>query len=316
MIIFLYGKNDYNLKQKLSEFKKKFIKDVDPLEENINYINGETCNLSNLHTVIGTSSLFTNKKLIIIKNILANKSETVRFEFYNYLKNLKKTDDIIIFSDSTLPPQYKKNKLFKLLRKQQFVQEFVPLNDTSTKEFIKKFVSEKKGKISTTAINKLQILLKEDLWQISNNLNILINLRKDEEITISDVDNFIIGETSENIFALIDAISNKNTKLALKLFEQELEAGQSENLLFHMVIRQFKILLQISKELENKSTTKQIASKLKIHPYVAQKGSAQAKNFSTSKLKNIFSYLLDLDYQIKNSLTRPTIALELLIAKI
>src|SRR3989339_832001 len=124
------------------------------------------------------------------------------------------------------------------------------------------------------------------------------------------------GNFNENIFALTDAISQKNKALALSLFEQELEGGTADTYLVHMITRQIKILLQIKEALEQGLTPRKIINKLKFHPFVVQKTSVQAKNFTLAKLKNILSLLVYIDQKIKTGKVDAKTGLELLIVKI
>ncbi|MCK5416742.1 DNA polymerase III subunit delta [Candidatus Parcubacteria bacterium] len=316
MIIFLYGEDTFRSKQKLNEFKDKFIQEIDPTNKNINFINGETCTIDKITNTTGTISLFSQKKMVIIENIFSNKSKTILDLTFDFFKSKEETDDIIVFIDDTTGTKLKKNKLFNFLDKLKFTQNFKYLNNTAIINFIKNTINKKSGKISNQAIIKLANLSGNDLWQINNNINILVNFKKNDEITEADIDKFVKGEATENIFALIDAICIKNKKLALELFENELEAGQAEGYLFYMINRQFKILLQIKLELEQNKTAKEITSKLKLHPFVVQKSSAQAKNFNLQKLKNILSYLIKLDSEIKTGKINTKTALELLIVKL
>lgn len=316
MIIFLYGQNTFGSRQKLTELKEKYLKEVDASGNSVSFINGETCNIGDIHQVTSTATLFSEKKMLIIENIFANQSKTLTIEVLPYITKLNNSEDVIIFIDNTNSDQLKTNKLFKTLLKQKFVQEFKNLNSTEIIGFVKNYVKNNNSNIDEAAARKMQLLLDNNLWDISNNLDKLLAYKNGDKITLEDVDKNVKGKVTDNIFSLIDAISLKNKKQALTLFEQELEAGQTESYLFHMILRQFKILLQVKKELDEGRTAKQIANKLKLHPFVAQKSSTQAANFDLSRLKNIFNYLLKLDSDIKTNKTTPTVALELLIGKL
>jgi DNA polymerase III delta subunit len=74
-----------------------------------------------------------------------------------------------------------------------------------------------------------------------------------------------------------------------------------------MIIRQFRILLLISG-----GTT---ATDAGVHPYVFQKASAQARNFSKPQLKKIYSELMDLEVEFKNGPKNPELLLDMFIAK-
>ncbi len=66
-----------------------------------------------------------------------------------------------------------------------------------------------------------------------------------------------------------------------------------------MLIRQFKILLQIRDALDANMNPSDMATRLKIHPYVAKKGAMQARNFSSAALKDYLNRLVYLDFSNK-----------------
>ena len=128
-----------------------------------------------------------------------------------------------------------------------------------------------------------------------------------------------LGTTKEQLlFKLVDALGNKNKKLALKLISDQLNLQANELYLLSMLIRQFKILLQI-KDLQQTNpqiNQSQLASTLKLHPFVTSKGINQAKNFSLEKLKEIYQLLVETDIKIKTSASKPKLLFDLLIAQI
>jgi len=113
---------------------------------------------------------------------------------------------------------------------------------------------------------------------------------------------------------LTDALSNKNKAMAVKLFKEQLDAGLADQYLLFMVTRQFKILLRIKQAMEVGQNSRQIITDLKIHPFAAQKGMAQARNFSLNVLKEIFKKLIKIDYKIKSGQGEARVMLGELIA--
>ena len=162
-----------------------------------------------------------------------------------------------------------------------------------------------------------------DLWQLHNEIDKLVNFKKaqllpESEAVINeeDVESLSRGNVDANIFALTDAIGNKNKALAIKLLEQEIEAGVAEQYLLTMVVRQFKILLQVKEAIETGMSPRKMTSQLHLHPYVVQKCSTQVRSFSMPLLKNIFSSLLEIDKAIKSGQGDFKSALDLMIVRI
>ncbi|MCK4540526.1 DNA polymerase III subunit delta [Candidatus Parcubacteria bacterium] len=324
MIIFLYGEDTYRSRQKLNELKLKFIKDIDKRGDNIKLINTESAGLDEINEAFSASSLFVSKQMVIIENIL--KSKKMQKPLLEILEK-KETNNIIIFYDEHSGEKLGANKFFKFLSKQKFVQQFKKLSNTETANWIKKTTEKRGGKISLRASGTLAGLVGSDLWQISNEIDKLISYKKAQapelienagqaEINDKDITEMVRGKFDENIFALTDAISQKNKALSLNLLEKELENGLAEPYLMHMLIRQFRILLQVRAAMDLGHTSRKAASELKLHPFVAQKSFTQAKNFSIESLKIIFSRLIKMDRQLKTGQGDFKTDLALMIASI
>lgn len=310
MIIFLYGADSYRSRQKLNELKNKFINEVDPAAQSLVVLDGRTITLKELSEKINTGSLFVKRRMIIIEDIFNNKVDKALGDIENFLSKqnaVKNSDEenIIIFKDGDLDNKNAKlkkeaKKLLVYLLKQKYVQEFKTLSDAQLADFIKDESTKLERKINATAINSLIINTSSDLWRIASELHKLaLAISKGEEITAKLVKENVVGTYDENIFALTDAISVRNKKLTIRLMEEQYLAGLNEDYILVMLIRQFKILLSIkSAVLANFSAT-QIASDLKIHPYVVKKSLTQINLFTLNDLKTRLNELISLDFANK-----------------
>lgn len=350
MIFFLYGEDTFRSRQKVKEFKDRFLREVDKTGNSLTIINGGTADLGEITEAVEASSLLTRKRMAVIEEIFSNKDQNIFKQLTKYLEQRKekKDDNIIIFWDYRIKIKKSKDKkerifkidsagkekplskeqkeLFNILAKQKHAQYFELLNNVAVAKWAKKEVENRGGKMSSRAIEILVSLVGADLWQIDNEINKLINFKLASQpkltkagivqIEEEDVLSLVRGNFDENIFALTDAISNKNKALAAKLLEEEIESGADETYILSMVIRQFKILLGIRQALDENQSSRKIINLLKIHPFVAQKGMVQARRFNLITLKNIFNQLVRLDYNMKSGKADIKTMLDLLIAKI
>lgn len=332
MIIFLYGEDTFQSREKLKKIKKKFIRDVDPDGNSLLTIDGETATMERINEAVAAPSLFSKRRLIVIERIFNNKDTSLQNVVEDYFasrtKGKDKADDnIIVFWDELSKEKLSKKKLYKFLVSKRFAQEFRPLSNTEASAWLIQEAKKRKSIIRREAAVRLTSFFGNDLWLLSNELNKLIAFKRGQTpgliedaptaaIDAADVDSLSRGSIDENIFALTDAISVRNKPLAIELFENELAAGVTESYLIVMITRQFRILLQIKEAIAQGLTPRKIMSQLKLHPFVVQKSSTQAKNFSEDLLKQVFSNLLKIDSQMKTGQVNAKVALNLLIAKL
>lgn len=324
MIIFLYGEDTFRSRLKLREFKDKFIREVNPSGDSIVVVNGEVTNLAKISDATNASSLFSRKRMVVVENIFKNKSKIVQDEIAEYFRKQKSDqENIIIFWDEHSGEKMGKSKLFNFLSKpneksplKKFVQTYPALSNIEILNWTKKEIAERGGMISQKALYDLTGSVGNDLWTINNEIDKLISYKNGEEINEADVREMVKGKISENIFALTDAIGAKNKGLALELIAQEIEAGAAESYLLFMILRQFKIMLQVRTGMDQNLSPKDIASELRIHPFVVQKSSGQVRNFSSEILKRIITKLIEIDYEVKTGKIDLLTGLDLLMVKI
>lgn len=303
MIICLYGADSFRSRRFLQELKNKFVKDVDPNSHSFSVVDGSTATLGSISEQINTGSLFVKKRLVVIENIFKNKSEKIFSELAPYLEKIAKSDEnILIFRDEDIEGKAMKapaKKLLAFFKLQPYTQEFKTLLPAQLASFIKKEAALYDKDISAPAASLLIDLTGGDLWQISAEVKKL-SFRNDKKMISSEmIKEMVPGSYDENIFGLTDAISAKNRKTAISLLEEQYAAGLSDEYLLTMLIRQFKILLQIREALDANMNPADIANHLKVHPYVAKKGAVQARNFSAPILKDYLNRLIYLDFSNK-----------------
>jgi len=320
MIIFLYGPDSFRARRFLKEMKEKFIREVDANENSLDILDGQNVDLKLITEKINTGSLFAQKRMLIIENLFNNKKVSIFKELTSYLPKLENRDDlIIIFKDSEIADKNlntESKKLFIFLKKRKFSQEFKNLTPAGLNNFIKKEAESYNKKISQEVANKLIQQTNGDLWTVAQNIKKAALSSDKELIDLNTISLYLTDKFTENIFALTDAISNKNRALAVKILEEQYAAGISEEYLIVMLARQFKILLRIKEALVAQSSPDKIASTLKLHPFVVKKGLSQIKNFSMTQLKDYFNKIIEFDKKNKSGQGDTKTELLLLIADI
>jgi len=326
MIIFLYGDDTFRSRRKLNEMKDRFVREVDKTGGGLTVIDGSKADMKEINEAAAPSSLFSQKRMVVIENIFAQKSKTLMDELDVYLKQIKNQDNIIIFWDQISGEKMGKNKLFSTLAKEKFVQCFKSLSNTEATNWARSEIHARGAKITQQSAFLLTSLFGSDLWQLNNEINKLINYKraknqdlglKEPEIIIenADIEELSRGNVDENIFALTDAISNKNKPKALELLEKEISAGVTDVYLLAMIVRQIKILMQVRQALDHGHSSRKIVSELKLHPFVVQKSMGQVRNFNFPILKNMLKELINSDMKLKTGQGDLKSELSLMIAR-
>ncbi|HPT08170.1 MAG TPA: DNA polymerase III subunit delta [bacterium] len=337
MIIFFYGENDFKIKQKLKELEDKFIKEVDLSGQNIFRLDGEKIKLEDFSAKLSSNSLFCQKRMIIINDLIKNKQKNILKELLDYLQKNKidKSNDIFIFiekniksknnkdllkltSEQEAPLNIEEKKFYNFLSSQKYAQEIKNFNSLELSNFIKQEITSYNLKIDARDIQLLIALVGNNPWTLSNEIKKLAYYKPSsslpEKIQKNDIEKVVTGIFTENIFSFTDAISTRNTKLALKILEEQYLSGLNPDYILSMLLRQFKILLQIRELLDTNYNSQKIISSLKLHPFIINKGINQAKNFEKNTIKRFLNNLIEIENLNRKSQINLKVYLGLLIA--
>lgn len=327
MVLFLYGEDSYRSRQKLKIIEEKF-KATDKSRVNFIRIDGEKNLWKNIEKEILSPPFLHDKKLVVVENFLKKRGQKFD-EASAFLKGERvSAGTVVVFWEDSKPDE--RTAIFKFLAKPSQAERFNFLDAPKLRKWIMGAAAEKNLKIDAGAVEELARLIGPDLWQATSELDKLaayVSGRKEKDNIVSpqDIALFVKGKFDENIFSLTDALGSKNKKLVFKILNEQIEAGLGEGYIFAMLVRQFRILLQI-KELvavhfpflsaSDPGIKQKISLELGLHPYVIQKTLYQIKNFSLPELKKIYGQLLALDMKMKRGNFNPRAFLELFIAEV
>ncbi len=300
MIFFFYGEDSFRAQQKIKNIRDKFKAKVGGDGYNIDYLDGNLLTIADFFKSVKSCGFLVTKKLIIIRDIFDNKKlKNIQDEIIKFLKTQKDDpeENYLIFWQTGKTDA--RSKLYKALKKFKFTEEFNVLSTPKLISWLKKEVANHKKSITEEALNLLLICVGNNLWQLHQEINKLVNFCK-KEIKVEDVKKLVHAKTDNNIFNLVDAIGNKNKKLALNLIEKQLDNGVAIQYIITMIVRQFRLILKIKSFSENKITQDwAIAQTLKLPNFVAKKILIQSNLFTLIELKKIYQQLLLIDEKIK-----------------
>ncbi|MDD3284265.1 MAG: DNA polymerase III subunit delta [Patescibacteria group bacterium] len=308
MLFFLYGDDSYRSSEKLNQIKDKFIREVDSHGYNIVTLD-DGITVENFTKEFSQAGFFVSKKLIIIKyllkqNITKQLSEVVQ-EYID--KSYNDEGNIIIFYEDNLPHSIKQSlsgeklKIWKKLTQSEFSIEFKKLPDQKVIEWIRNKFLENGKHIDKNLANKILSLVGNDLWLISSEIEKISNHSKSDSVVEDDITDIICASIDDNIFLLCEKLANKKTKEAIDLLGGQMELGINPYYLLTMIVRQYRILIQVRSAIDEKVSINNLPKYLSLHPFVIKKSIDLVNKYSFEELKNIYNKLLNLDRQMKSS---------------
>jgi len=311
MIYFLYGPDNFRSRKKLNEIIEEY-KKVHKSGLNLIYIDAKDADYKGFYSNFKITSMFAEKKLIVLKNIFLAKGGSAKFqeEFLENLKSIEELKDIIIIYEGDAVDA--RTKFFKELKKKVKCQEFDVLQPVMISKLIFSEFEAKGVKINADATALLLSFAGNNLWRLSNEINKISNYKKNGVVTKEDVELLVRPNIENDIFKTIDALASKNKKEALTLLHKHLDNGDNSLYLLSMIAYQFRNLLAVKELIEKRRSL----SGSGLHPFVVKKISYLCGSFTLAQLKNIYQKIFEIDADIKTGKIDAELALDLLVSQI
>ncbi len=296
---------------------EKMINDNKIDDFNISKYNLEETLLKDIIEDANTTSLFSDKKLIIVDNsyiFIRTTKKVIEQDtdlLMEYLNNAN-PDTIIVFIINNDKLDSVK-KICKLMKEKGSIKEFN--TPTNINNYVFKLFDD--YKIDNNNINLLT-------KRVGNNLNILkeeidkLKLYKIDDKTINkeDIINLTNKNIDLNIFTFIDNIINKNKNDALNTYKEMLKLNEEPIKIIIMLANKFRLMYQACELSKKGFPIDDIATKLNAKRYPVQLALEKGYRYDSEVLLHHLDELANLDSNIKMGLVDKEIALELFILKL
>jgi DNA polymerase-3 subunit delta len=158
--------------------------------------------------------------------------------------------------------------------------------------------------------------------QIDNNIDIIVNeieklvsYAQGRAITKEDIFAMMPQRSENDIFNLVDYLSQKNINKALDILNELIFKGEKIPLILFMIGRQFNLLFNIKLGIESGKTKEILANELKLHPYVCEKMISQSMKFTLKGLKRNIELCVDTEKTLKSTSNDHKINIEVFMIK-
>ena len=313
---------------------QKSLGEASTVEMNTTYLDGASYSEEDLRSAAYSIPFLSSKRLVILSNPLSRLTESSSQErFLNLLDQIPDTSLIILIINDTW--RYKKNKSgeweidWQTLKPNHWLVKWflaaggrVKMHDIrqpSLKEmpgWIQKKASGMGGRFEPMAAETLADMVGMDTSLANHEIEKLLTyVDYKKSVEVDDVKKLTVSGMLSNVFDMVDAVSERDAGTAVKHMENLLEQGDPSSLFF-MIVRQFRLLLQVREILDEGGSVSDIQQELNQPSFVANKLLRQAKRFSMNEIEDIYHKLLILDEDIKTSRITPVLGINLLVAEI
>ena len=283
-----------------SKFNDVYISTYD-IEEN---------DLSDALEDLNTYGLFSEKKVIIIKNVFVDTKNKKLDDLINYINNYDE-NYLLILVEAKLDNRL---TIIKDLKSNKNI-EIISL-ETNPNTYIKNYLKD--YKIDSYTVNRIISLCKEDITRITNELDKLMMYKvNNKEITIDDVNLLVVeklGDSSDTLFSLIRYIMSRDKVNAINTLNKLKKYDVDINSIIGLMTSQINLIWGIKILSEKGINNDDIAKTLGVKSvYQIKKLKEYIYDYSYEDICSFIKTIADLDYKIKSGRVDKEKAIEILI---
>ncbi len=236
----------------------------------------------------------------------------------NYLPNIPETTTLVLNEGKKLPSRNPVLKAVGNLGEGGDVQLFTTpqLRKGELAAWTSRRARSKNIRLAQGVAQDLATFIGPHLRIIDSELEKLALYAGDRVITKADLAVMCPYAREASIFDMVDALGHRRTATAFRLLAQMRSQGAHPLYLLTMIVRQYRILLQVKDYMGRGMRKDEIASALRLHPYPTQKAMAQCRNYTPRQLETIYDRLLETDVAIKTGRLEANLALDMLVVEL
>lgn len=320
----LHGDDEFTRSETLNSFKRR-LGPSDTVDLNTTVLDGKSLTMADLRHACDALPFLAEKRLVIVHGLLKtlvprkgqNLSET-RERLLNgltdYLPHLAPTTRLVFVEEEALPPSH---PIIKLARQEPrgYVKRFECPDAKTLPGWIRKRAQRQGGEIEPRAALRLTAFVGADLRLLDQEIVKLVTYTRGRRaVTEADVRILVPYSQDAVIFDLVDALGHRDGRTAAETLHRLLEEGEHPLGLFGMIVRQFRLLIQVKELKADGASPRDVAGVLGIHPFPASKLYNQATHFTVAQLEKVYRHLSQIDVEIKTGEVGVEVALDLLVA--
>ncbi|SFB72078.1 DNA polymerase III subunit delta [Butyrivibrio sp. YAB3001] len=304
----IYGEEAYLRIQNRDKLVKALAGDASSM--NFSRFEGDSIKPGEIIDLAETMPFLSDKRVILIENSGFFKSGCA--ELADYLKNPSETT-FFIFAEKEVD---KRKDIYKAVSKTGFEMCCEEQDEGTLKTWIAGKIKSEGKSISPRAVAFMIDRVGTDMSNISSEIEKLVcYCMYRDEITEEDIEAVCANWLTNRIFAMMDAIVEKNQKRAINLYYDLLALKEPPAKILALITRQFNLMLQIKEMSDNHKNNSAIASAVKLAPFLVGKYVNWAKAYTRQDLVEALELCASNDEAVKSGKLDYVISIEMVIIK-
>lgn len=304
----LYGDEAY-LKQ---QYKHNLVKALNPDGDTMNFsrFEGKGIEVRELIDLCETMPFFADRRVVLIEDsgFFKNKCD----ELAEYMKELPDYA-VLVFAESEVD---KRSKMYKAVKNCGRVVEFGKQDEKTLMRWAAGLLGKEGRKITQRDMELLLTKTGTDMGNLRMELEKLISYTEGQDVvTAGDIEAVCTTQTTNKIFDMVRAVTERNQKRALELYYDLLTLKEPPMRILFLLAKQFRQLL-LTKQLTGEGASQsEIASRLGVPAFAVRNIAACARAYSVEELEEAVEDFVESEEAVKTGRLGDVLSVELLIIK-
>lgn len=304
----LFGEEAY-LKQ---QYKEKLLNALNPDGDTMNFsrYEGKGIDVKQVIDLCETMPFFADRRIILLEDtgFFKNKCE----ELADYMKSLPDYL-VLVFAESEVD---KRSRMYKAVKSSGRVTEFAKQDEKTLMRWAAGILGKEGKKITQRDMEFFLTKTGTDMGNIRMELEKLVAYTEGKDIVAAeDIEAVCVTQTTNKIFDMVRAVTEKNQKKALELYYDLLTLKEPPMRILFLLAKQFRQLLLTKKMAGEGASQNEIASRLGVPSFVVRNISACARSYTVEELERAVEDFVDAEEAVKTGRLGDVLSVELLIVK-
>ena len=277
---------------------------------NFSHYEGKGIDVKQLIDLCETMPFFADRRVILLEDtgFFKNKCD----ELADYMKELPEYL-CLIFAESEVD---KRSRMYKAVKSCGMIEEFARQDEKTLMRWAAGILGKAGRKITQRDMELLLTKTGTDMGNLRMELEKLISYTEGKDIvTAEDIEEICTTQTTNRIFDMVRAVTEKNQKRALDLYYDLLTLKEPPMRILFLLAKQYRQLLQAKQFAAAGLAQTEIASKLGVPAFVVRNISTCARAYTVSELEQAVADFVDAEEAVKTGRLEDKLSVELLIIK-
>lgn len=307
-LLFLYGEEQFLLERTLKHLLDKAIP-PDARDFNLTIFHPKEFSAAKLLDTVRTYPVFFPRRVVIVKG--AHQIAAAELEGLQSYLHHPLPETLLIFVGEKIDAR---RKFFIDFKKSGELVEFKKLYDNQLPAAIRDLARQNNLTLTDGALTLFCRRVGANLQEVQTELvKLTLYLGEKSLADVADVEAVVTGSRQETVFALNDAIGERQAAQAVELVGRILDEGLPALLVLNMVTRHMRNLCKVGEMVAQKRSKGEIAKAAGVNPYFLDGLIRQSRNFSGGQMRPVFERLLATDLALKSAAAHPAAMLEGLV---